>query len=122
MSASRRSWPVRTSWSTYSLRTRLTVHSGPAQSSSGGCERLGDVIGPLPLASPVDDPVVHGERLSHDLIHVVVLVRRQAADELDLGRRVGELLVAPVDERVLRTRDRVVRVALRTRVARKSVV
>ena len=61
------------------------------------------------------DAAEERERLPHDLVHVVVLVRREAAHEVDAGRRIGERLVTLVKLPVLGARHRVVRVAFRAR-------
>src|SRR5215203_89598 len=52
------------------------------------------------------------ERLRDDLIHVVVLVGREATDERDVRRRVCQQFVSLVELGVLRTRHRVVRIAI----------
>src|SRR5687767_8923156 len=55
-----------------------------------------------------DDFGIQRERLSHDLIHVVVLVCRQPADEIDaLGCR-RQHLVLPVELGVLASRNWIV--------------
>src|SRR3954465_2432516 len=52
------------------------------------------------------------QRLGDDLVHVVVLVRRQATNERDFRRFVGQELVSLVELRVLGPRDGVVRIPL----------
>ena len=56
------------------------------------------------------------QRLRHDLVHVVVLVGRQPADEVDAGRPLGEGLVLLVALGVLGAGDGVVGVAFGPRV------
>src|SRR5688572_28205936 len=55
------------------------------------------------------------QRLTYALVHVVVLVRRQPADEVHVRRRLRERLVTGVQRRVLGPRYRVVRVTLSAR-------
>ena len=57
-----------------------------------------------------------GQRLCHDLIHVVVLVSRQAAHKMDTPRRFREFLVLLVKQAVLSARNWIIRVALACRV------
>src|SRR5215217_1229239 len=105
-------WPLSPNWSWYRSPTRFSVHSKPAQSSRG-CT-------PLPRAygggRRGPEPLEDGERLGDDLIHVVVLVRREPPHEVDARHRIGELPVALVQLRVLRLRHGVVRVALGLRI------
>src|SRR4051812_26132155 len=58
----------------------------------------------------------HGERLRDDLIHVVVLVGPEAADEVDAGRRRGEFLILLIQRRVLGAWNRIVRIPLALRI------
>src|SRR5690606_26430804 len=66
---------------------------------------LGPVLGFL-------DTLVQRQRLAHDLVHVVVLVGAEPADEGHARRLVRQLLVALVQLGVLRPRNGVVGVAL----------
>src|SRR5437763_1586434 len=91
-SRSRRACPVSSSWSTYLAPTRATVHSGPAQSSSFRGERGVEVTFVL-RGRAVEEPLERGQRLGDDLIHVVVAVGGEAADEDDLALLLGELPV-----------------------------
>ena len=79
-----------------------------------GCSVAADVArGTGRGAAPrCGDPSEHRQRLGDDLVHVVILVRREPPDEVHVGRRVRERLVALVELRVLGSRDRVVRVTL----------
>src|SRR4051794_31196996 len=51
------------------------------------------------------------ERLADDLVHIVIAVGREAADEGDALGRIGERLVTLVERLVLFARDRIVRIA-----------
>src|SRR4051812_20330919 len=53
------------------------------------------------------------QRLRDDLVHVVVLVRRQPSAEMNVRCPLRERLVLAVHRRVLRPRDGIVRVPLR---------
>src|SRR5690606_39777006 len=53
------------------------------------------------------DALVEGQRLPDHLVHVVVLVGAQPAEEGDTRRLVGQRLVAPVQLGVLRTGHRI---------------
>ena len=63
-----------------------------------------------------DDPRIGRERLRHDLIHVVVLVGREPADEVHAFGGVGELLILAVERGVLRPRNRIVGIAFGARI------
>src|SRR5690606_11784324 len=71
----------------------------------GAFASLGPVLGFL-------DTLVQRQRLAHDLVHVVVLVGAEPADEGHARRLVRQLLVALVQLGVLRPRNGVVGVAL----------
>src|SRR3954451_15835579 len=89
----------------YRSRTRLIVHSTPPH--TGICMSYSELL---------EDPVGCRERLGDDLIHVVVLVGRQTADEPGSRLRLCELAVALVQLGVRGTRDRVVGITLVRRV------
>src|SRR6185503_1756007 len=59
------------------------------------------------------DLAVSRQSLGHDLVHVVVLVRRQTADKVNVRSPVGTRFIARVQFRVLFTRNRIVSIALR---------
>src|SRR3954470_23970141 len=57
------------------------------------------------------DPGVHRQGLSHDLVHVVVLVRRQAPHEMDSAGGGRQHLVLPVQLGIFTARNGIVRIA-----------
>ena len=58
---------------------------------------------------------MRGERLADDLVHIVVTIASEPAQEKHVGTASRERFVAFVEERVLRPRNRIVRVAVTTR-------
>src|SRR4051794_29441585 len=104
MSSTRYACPVSSSWSTVRRPTRTLALSTPPQTSISG----GDADGTA-------DAPVRGQSLAHALIHVVVLVSRQAADEMNVRRRPCESLVARVEPGIFGTWDGVVRLAFSAR-------
>src|SRR5215208_5399691 len=100
-SSGRRSCPLCRSWSMYAVPTRFTVHSTPPHISSGGRERA-LLFMPISLVDcccrfTSNQLVEERERLRHDLVHVVVLVGREPADEVHMWRRLGQRLVLSVN-------------------------
>src|SRR3569832_338222 len=86
MSASRDQWPVSTSWLRKSSPLRTREHSTPPTAQAvvlgaclSGCDRS------LLRLSPLPSLLVHsperGERLPDDLVHVVVAIGGEPADE-----------------------------------------
>src|SRR5689334_1807132 len=61
------------------------------------------------------DACERGQRLGHDLIHVVVLVGAETTNEVHTGGLIGELLVLAIERRVFGTRDWIVGIAFRLR-------
>ncbi len=57
----------------------------------------------------------NGERLRHHLVHVVVAISREAADEMHPRRGVDKLTILLVDCRVLGARNGIIRIAFRAR-------
>src|SRR3954466_602828 len=80
-----------------------------ARPGEPGCRALSADGGLAASHQPIEDR----ERLGNDLIHVVVLVRREAADELHLGCLVGERLVLLVELGVLGARNGIVGIPFR---------
>src|ERR1700760_456554 len=94
---------------------RLTVHSIPAQSGSrGGVDRFSMMPLPTPLRGV--DVAINLQRLSHDLIHVVIAIAREPPDEVHLGTGRGERGIASVERGVLGARDWIVRIAFALRI------
>src|SRR4051812_31061705 len=58
------------------------------------------------------------QRLTDDLIHVVVAIGRETADEMDIGRLLRQLKVTPVQCCVRRPRHRIIGIS---RVGRKLI-
>src|SRR5687768_18417830 len=58
------------------------------------------------------DLAVSRQRLSNDLVHVVILVRRQPPNEMDLRRPIRQRLVLCIQLTVLFPRHRIIRIAL----------
>ena len=56
------------------------------------------------------------QRLPDDLVHIVVAVGREPADESDVVGRIGERLVALEQLLIFRPRDRIIRIALGRRI------
>src|SRR3954464_7500025 len=84
------------------LLSRRESRRGLHEDGSGGFR--------FPRQSLVDPPE-RCERLTDDLIHVVVTIGRQPSDEPDVGRRQRQTLVFLKEFLVFRARDRVVRIA-----------
>ena len=51
------------------------------------------------------------QRLRHNLIHVVVLICRETPDKMHIRRRLRKRFILLVENRILRTRHRIIRVA-----------
>ena len=74
--------------------------------------------GRLPASFPslLVDPPERRQRLTDDLVHIVIAVGGQPADERHALGRVRERLVALEQRLVLRPRDRIIRIALGRRI------
>src|SRR5438270_12923776 len=59
---------------------------------------------------PPPEPIVKRECLTHHLVHVVIPVRRQPADERNIFFGVGEFLVGRVQRGVFRPWHRIIRI------------
>src|SRR5690554_1039605 len=101
-------WPDRSIWSTVRSSRWTREHSIPPQSSSAMSDSGRYFFR--------DQFRVGGEGLSHHLIHVVVAVGPEPANEVHVFQLVRQLLVPLVKLAVLRPRDGIVRVALGGRV------
>src|SRR5207247_10804559 len=92
---------------TFGSRRRAALAGGDQCRGGGGSVTVLGARGAVgaPLA---DDPLELGQRLRDHLVHVVVLVGRQAADEVDVSRGIGQRFVGLVLLRGRRVQNRVV--------------
>jgi hypothetical protein len=65
----------------------------------------------LPCPAGGVEPAEGGQRLADDLVHVVIAIGRQPADEGDAGRGIGQRFILLVERLILLARDRIIRIA-----------
>src|SRR4051812_16728205 len=86
------------------------------ESKSGRAPACSGATGEFRPPELPDKLAVQSQSLCDDLIHVVVLVRGQASDEMHTAGCGRQHLVLPVQLAVLRLRHRIVRISRRARV------